>query len=363
MPEIAIDLSTLKSLWLTILGKVKKLLRTMRTILVLTGMFMLLACTSKQVETQAVSVPRVVSHANKITLSYVRAYLQIGNIKKAREQFQKVDQAELNPSAMLALAELRAAEGDIVGAQQAFLFSFSDNQAKTPFNHAQVSPELIDFFCREKKWPALEGYAGALIKDIAVIDASNSPYSTIGICSFHAQRWRKAKYWLEKLDFSKAVDPFTYLALARISIEQKKYSAAKGWMIKFEAAKTTIDAKILWSAFEVYRALQKTDIALRIAENLRSLFPNSPHTQKLDSLMSSTQATSPARQRRAVTGTVTTSVQKRPTLVFHSIKSGETLYQLSKQYELSMADLLLWNPNLVIENIALGTRIRISPSD
>jgi LysM repeat protein len=57
------------------------------------------------------------------------------------------------------------------------------------------------------------------------------------------------------------------------------------------------------------------------------------------------------------------SVKSTPKKTFHTIRSGETLYQLSKLYDLSIADLLLWNPDLVIEDIALGTRIRISPSN
>lgn len=324
---------------------------------------MLVACTSNQAETQALLVQNDASHSNKTTLSYVRAYLHIGNIKKAQEQFQKLEKPELNPGAMLALAELRAAEGDIIGAQQAFLFSFADNQLNTPLHQIEVSPDLIDFFCREKKWQALEAYGTARIDSVAAIGSINAPLSKIGNCFFSEQRWQEAKYWLEKLDFALPVQPFSYLALARMSIEQKQYSAAKAWIEKFEATKTAIDAKILWRSFEVYRALQKPDIAFHMAEHLRSLFPNSPYTRKYLVLVKTGQIEQLGLERRTRSESGSKSVKKRPTKAFHSIKSGETLYQLSKQYDLSIADLLLWNPDLVIEDIALGTRIQISPNN
>jgi Tfp pilus assembly protein PilF len=318
-------------------------------------MFMLLGCTSKQAEIQAILVQSNAPHANKTILSYVRAYLLIGNIKKAREQFQKIKQAELHPGAMLALAELRAAEGDIIGAQQAFVLSFADNQLNTPLQIADVSPGLIDFFCLEKKWPAIEAYGAALIRNIPVIGSINSSLSKVGSCFFNAQQWPEAKYWLEQVDFAKPVEPFVYPALAQISIEEKQYLRAKTWMEKFESTKTTLDAKTLWTAFEVYRALQKPDRALGMAQHLRSQFPNSAYGRKHLRLVKSGQIEPLEPMARAK------AVQKTSTPAFHLIKRGETLFQLSKQYDLTLADLLLWNPDLVIENIAVGTQIRISP--
>jgi Tfp pilus assembly protein PilF len=319
----------------------------------------------KQSTTQAMSVQRDVSHSNKIILSYVQVYLQIGNINKAREQFQKIEDPESNPSAMITLAELRAAEGDTIGAQQAFLFSLAYNQLTTPFHHTQVSPDLLDFFCQEKKWPALDAYAAALIDTAEVIDTINSTFSKLGVCFFNGQRWQEADDLFKQLNFALPVQPFSYLALARNSIEQEQYSAAKSWIAKFEETKTTIDAKILWTAFEVYRALGSTDIALQMAEHLRALFPNSQYVPKLQMLVQPAQINPIAFEptARSESELESKSVKSTPKKTFHTIRSGETLYQLSKLYDLSIADLLLWNPDLVIEDIALGTRIRISPSN
>jgi Tfp pilus assembly protein PilF len=333
--------------------------KLLQYILLFCGVLMLLGCTSNQAETQVLSVQRDASHSTKVTLSYVRAYLQIGNINKARLQFDKIEEPELDPGAMLTLAELRAAEGDIIGAEQAFLFSLADNQLTSPFNPNAVSSNLIDSLCQQKRWSALEAYAGALNDAAAVIDTSNAHLSKIGLCFFNGQRSQAAKHALEQLDFNLAVPPFSYLALARISLEQGQYLAAKTWMEKFEANKTSVDATTLWISFEVYRALKRTGPALKVAEHLRSLFPKSQYESRLQLQLK------PAQVRPLMADKVapSKSLKKSSTKNFHLIRSGETLYQLSKRYALSMSELLLWNPDLLIEEISLGTRIRISEPD
>ncbi|MBU3003031.1 LysM peptidoglycan-binding domain-containing protein [Paraglaciecola arctica] len=48
--------------------------------------------------------------------------------------------------------------------------------------------------------------------------------------------------------------------------------------------------------------------------------------------------------------------------LIHIMKKGETLYQLSKLYGISIPELQAWNPDLAINNISVGTEIRISHS-
>ena len=57
-----------------------------------------------------------------------------------------------------------------------------------------------------------------------------------------------------------------------------------------------------------------------------------------------------------------TNVQKaQPLVLTHTIKKGETLYELTKKYDKPLSKLLLWNPNLVINEIPLGTKIKLEP--
>jgi LysM repeat protein len=68
------------------------------------------------------------------------------------------------------------------------------------------------------------------------------------------------------------------------------------------------------------------------------------------------------RQARVYNPTPKTAKSKRNVSVgsFYFIKKGETLYQLSNRYGVSLSDLLLWNPALVVDEITLGALIRIS---
>ena len=45
--------------------------------------------------------------------------------------------------------------------------------------------------------------------------------------------------------------------------------------------------------------------------------------------------------------------------IIHAMKEGETLYSLSRQYQVSVEDILHLNPGLKVDDIPLGTRIRI----
>jgi LysM repeat protein len=54
------------------------------------------------------------------------------------------------------------------------------------------------------------------------------------------------------------------------------------------------------------------------------------------------------------------STQKTPPLVsVHIIKKGETLYQLTIKYGLTLSQLLLWNPNVVVKKLFIGAKIKL----
>ena len=313
-----------------------------------------------------------------ITLSHVKAYLLIGNIKQAQKTFDTIDtidtinNAQAMPNTLLTLAELRAASSDAEGAQQVFLQALDSGQ----LNKQSVSVSLMDYFCTEKKWPALHGYASALVASVpndtqyvrpSGIDVKNNALTQIGLCFFNEQRFDEAQKWLQPLNVTQQLTPHAYLALARIAVEQKQYPVAQESINQYEATKTNIDAKMLWTAFEVYRALEQPQIANQIGEHLYSLFPNNEYTrnyiltvkrgqkvmrrqQEFVALRQTTDSTFENKQ--------TPSFSKSP---FHIMQKGENLYQLSKRYGVTTPELMSWNPNIVIDDISIGTKIRILP--
>jgi Tfp pilus assembly protein PilF len=289
---------------------------------------------------------------SQVTLSHVKAYLLIGNVKKAEERFQTIQTPEIVPGAMLALAQLRAAKGDSLGAQQAFVFAL-DNQ---PLSRMPASSKLLDYFCQKKMWQALEGYGANLLDSSTDIITKNVSLSIIGQCFFKAQESVKAKYWLNKLDLMQAVDPLDYLVLARLNIEDGQYKEAEQFIIRFEETKNKIDAHTLWTTLEVYQGLQQSERAEQIGQHLSLLFPQSDYSLvyrqmvklKTQDLRKSVKTETP-QQAKLVTKRLT-----------HIIKKGETLYQLTKRYNVNIADLLLWNPTLVVDDIPLGASIRVS---
>jgi LysM repeat protein len=324
----------------------------LRSLFVLCGFWLIVACASQPSEPPKSALNKDVTQLTQITLSHVKAYLLIGNIPKAEALFQSIKQPELNPNALLALAELRAAKGDALGAQQAFLLSTIQPQ----FNRYQVSPALLDYFCSEKRWQILEGYAAGLVNVEIPATTKNQQLSAIGLCFFSEQRWQEAINWLSLLDFTQQLDPFVYLAMARLNIEVQQNSVAQQFIDKYETTKTQVDAQSLWTSFEVFRALQQHSLAEQAAQQLMVLFPNTNYGRKYLILTKRNKQV----PEMVVKPSTILPVQDKKKPLTHLIKKGETLYQLSKRYNISVADLLKWNPSLVIDDISLGTPIQVS---
>jgi len=351
----------------------------LKYLVVVSGIVVLLGCSTSPTDSTKDHSSIHVADATLITLSHVKAYLLIGNIKQAQKTFDTINTIDTigNPQSMpntlLTLAELRAASGDAEGAQQTFLQALDSGL----LDKKSISVTLIDYFCTEKKWPALQGYASALVASVpddniqnaspTVNHLKNSALTQIGLCFFNAQRFDEAQRWLQQLDVTQQLDSQAYLALARMAVEQKQYPTAQQLINQYEVTKNKIDAKMLWTAFEVYRALEQPEIANQIGENLYSLFPNNEYTrnyiltvkrgermirrqQKINALIQTTDSTFEKKQPTSF-----------PEVPFHIMQKGETLYQLSKRYGVTTPELMSWNPNLVIDDISIGTKIRILP--
>lgn len=348
-------------------------------ILYASALLVFLGCSSNPNDIKANSVDKSAfnnnpfnsrAHSSQVTLSHVKAYLLLGNIKKAEQLFQTIEAPELNAQAMLTLAELHAAKGNSIDAQQVFLSALAHDQFEVPLNKVSISKDLLDYFCAEKKWPALKGYGVAIINatnhekttltDNTII--KNNALSKIGLCSFYQRRWDETKYWLEQVDFNEPVNPLTYLALARANIEQQLYAEAQSLITQYEQKKDTVDAQALWVTIEIYLTLRQPQMATQVGENMRSLFPYNEYTRKYILLtkrgliqeMANNLIPSPTLTKTSPTP------MDIPKDIFHLIKKGETLYQLSKRYAVTIRDLQAWNPNLVIDNITVGTKIRIT---
>jgi Tfp pilus assembly protein PilF len=333
-----------------------------RYLIVVGGILLLIGCSSTLTKPQAYTSAKNDSNTSVIKLSHVKAYLLIGSIKQAQTTFDNIKNKEIIPLASLVQAELSAASGDAMAAQQAFLLAIQNKQLV----ENSFSDNLLDYFCAEKKWPALQGYGEALIASTPVnkanIEAKNNAISQIGMCFYGQQRWDETNYWLEKVDVTQSLSPLIYLALARTKVEQQEYSTAKVLMDKFEAHKTEVDAKSLWTTIEVYRALNQPQEVTKYGEHLRSLFPNNEYTRNYIITVKRGERVK-RRQQETMALTETSNFEPVPPALeqsFHIIIKGETLYQLSKRYSVSIPELQAWNPSLVIDDISVGTKIQVT---
>ncbi|WP_293751300.1 LysM peptidoglycan-binding domain-containing protein [uncultured Paraglaciecola sp.] len=345
----------------------------LKYLVVVSGILAFLGCSTSPTDSKKDHSTINDADTTRITLSHVKAYLLIGNVKQAQKTFDTISNSQTMPNTFLTLAELRAASGNAEAAQQAFLLALANDK----LDKQPTSVTLIDYFCNQKKWPALQGYASSLVaiaSDNNVQNASpsgirfkNSALTQIGLCFFYEQRFDEAQNWLQQLDVTQQLGPQAYLALARMAVEQKQYSAAQALINQYEVTKTKIDAKMLWTAFEVYQALNQPDIATPLGENLRTLFPGNEYTRKYILTKKRGERLERKQQEAMVVFPTIKSLPEEKQLSptheqsIHIMKKGETLYQLSKRYGVTTPELMSWNPNLVLDDISIGTNIRITP--
>jgi Tfp pilus assembly protein PilF len=338
---------------------------------------LLTACSTNQTISNLSESSVKTSDETQVKLSHVKAYLMIGNINQAQESFNAINTTSSQnlPNSLITLSELRAATGDAEGAQKAFLLALSSD----PFDKISVPETLTDYLCIEKKWPALQGYASTLVAG-STENHSEAPSTVpphlksktltqIGLCFFNEQHLEQAQKWLGQLDMTQQIDPQAHLALARIAVQKNQLSVAQESINQYETTKTKIDAKMLWTAFEVYQALNEPGIATKTGDDLYSLFPHNEYTRKY---ILTKKRGERIRHKQQETITLQETINSSPERKLlslpaapayeqsiHIMKKGETLYQLSKRYDVSIVNLLRWNPDLVVNDISLGTKIRL----
>ena len=106
-------------------------------------------------------------------------------------------------------------------------------------------------------------------------------------------------------------------------------------------------------------------MVIQTGENMRSLFPYNQYTRKYILL------TKRGRLQALVNNSPAAFTRSSPTQIhiqpndslntIHVIEKGENLYQLTQKYKVTVAQLLLWNPNLAINKISIGTKIKLEP--
>jgi Tfp pilus assembly protein PilF len=322
----------------------------------------LLSCGSHSAQSNTPSENNISVVPFDTTLSYVRAYLLNNNLAKAQAQYEKLQQPQDSAQALLMLAEISALQGDELAAQQAFIKALD----MLEIDKQPLPSNVLAFFCKQKKWGALDAYAKKISSNKHNPAAVKAGLTQVGLCFYHNKRWEQAEKWLQQLDVTQQLAPQVYLALAHIAVQRKQYLGAQALINQYEVAKTHINAKNLWNAIEIYVALKEPDIAAQLGQNLRSLFPHNEYTREYIMLVKRSERVD--REQLKINAllklnnaqTKNKPANLAPETVIHTIKKGETLYQLARNYQVSLVQLLAWNPNLVIEEIAIGTQITVA---
>jgi Tfp pilus assembly protein PilF len=318
----------------------------------LTNVFLLIlalqACGShKAIQPNNPAQPKATIQAS---LSYIKAYLQLGDIQQAQSLYDDLNRPDSSVDTLLVLAELRAAQNDPTGAQQAFF----DAMAFPQFLVSSTPNQLINFFCEQKKWLALEGYAKSVQQMTLTSNQKNQYLTPVALCFYNHNKPDEAGFWLAQLDSESQLSADVYLALAKIRADSQEWTIAKRFMRLFERNKTQVTADNLWSAAHIYHVLNRPNKASQLIDSIQRLFPmwEFPKSYQNQILIADKRKVAKVEESEPE---LKTFLVNRSTV--HVMQKGETLYSLSRKYQVNVSELKTWNPNLIVDDIPLGTSI------
>lgn len=296
------------------------------------------------------------------SLSIALAYLQLGNTGKAELNLQKaLDENPTSGSVYLGYALYYQQLGDYEKAEAAFF------QAKQ-YSPASLIPEdFVTYLCRKGEYDAATSHytsvvsvAGDRVKKSLLIDLAE--------CYYRQEHVEKAEEaYLQSLKQSGGSNDKALLRLAELALKRGESLVALDYLARFNASKVHVTAESLQLEIDTYQVLGMEDKVSQASQMLSALFPNHlsnghmvtegetseslPKPQTIDD--SQVIATSIADTSIEETETPASEESAR----HHILKKGETLYRVTRMYDVSLEQLRAWNPELEINNISIGTKI------
>ena len=324
---------------------------------VLACLLVISACSTKP--DNELSNPQIVRSATS-SLSIALAYLQLGSPTKAEPNLQKaLAENPASGAVYLGYALYYQQLGDYEKAEAAF---FEARQLSPP---NLIPEDFVTYLCRKGEYEAATSHytsvvsvAGERIKKSLLVDLAD--------CYYQQGYLTEAEdIYNQSLNLPSGSNDSALLKLAELSLDKGNSSAALDYVTQFNETKEQVTPQSLLLEIKTYEALNLDDKAAQVSDMLAALFPNSDHVeQKIDVtsveqrnehvVSQSTETQLSNESSEPVTASLAVAEEEAK---HHVLMKGETLYRVTRIYNVSLEQLKEWNPTLEANDISIGTKI------
>lgn len=317
-------------------------------------MSMLSGCISTQSEPSTSVTDPLAAAKNRLALGLT--YLKSKNYQSAKLNIDKaLDFAPRYADAHYGLAYYYQQVGEDNLAEESYLIAFNlDN------DNAEIANSYGAFLCAQKRYEEAEVYFKQAIDDQRYLATAQS-YENLAICSQSQGDIPAAIGYLNKaLNFEPSRQQSLYL-LAELYASQNQHEKAQATINSYERVVGPRPDSVFLS-FDISLSQGNVEKARDWLNVLLSRYPQHPNTSLAQQQLEVYEVQSAKQATLSSQSTVLDSDPKNnlpsqnnnATPLIHRLAQGETLYRLSRLYNVSVSDIMAWNNIAQTHRLSVG---------
>lgn len=297
--------------------------------------------------------------AAKNRLALGLTYLKSNNFQQAKFNIDKaLDFAPRYADAHYGLAYYYQQVGENKLADESYLIALNLDS-----ENAEIANSYGAFLCAQERYEEAEAYFNIAIDNQSYLSTSQS-YENLAICSqSQGDTFAAIDYLNKALNFEPTRQKSLYL-LAELYASQNQHEKAQATIKSYERV-VGPNPDSMFLSFDVGLSQGDVQKARGWLNVLSSRYPEHPNTilaqQQLEEyiIQAAKQPTLPPR-RMLVDGTESDNLpnlKPNTTPLMHTLARGETLYRLSRLYNVSVFDIMTWNNIKQTDSLSVGINL------
>lgn len=368
----------------------------LKKVSVLVLAFSLTACVTQTYENdKATPVVQNESSNSEIAMTRISlglGYLKMGNTTQAKLNLEKAKRFAPNlVQVYTAFAHYYDVVGEAELASSAFekALSLNASDADTLNNYGV-------FLCKQGQYQKAEkNFLKAIAVPSYLLVAKS--YENLALCQLKANDFTKAEFFLDKSIQHSPTSASSLLQMMRLQYAKGEYRLAQDYLRRYEKATRRFSAEALALAYKIYEKQGNVSVARNYGAMLVKMFPNAFESkQYILNQLEEIEADQLAKQYQALTSTrsktkkrvvklspktvkntisaptkkIEPKVSNKPTVEVdsaipngkgpvHVVKAGESLFSISKTYNIHMKTIERWNNITRDGTLRIGDVIRL----
>lgn len=286
--------------------------------------------------------------AAKTRVSLGLTYLKNGNYTQAKANLDKaINFAPRLSNAHFAMGYYYQAVSE---------FELADKFYNQAIALDKTNPDLLNsygaFLCQKGDYKRSEEY---LLKAISIRNYANAAesYENLAICSHSQAKLEKAIDYLGTALKHQPGRAKSWYMMIELLIAKQRWQEAKVAFRQYEKI-VPVNADSLALAIEIEQGLGNRATAQGYRDMLVKLYPESANKQRMQILRTpKTVGVQENPEPMEINNT-------KPEVMTHVVVAGETLYRISRQYNVRIQSLLDWNGISDVSNLRVGQKIFVA---